>query len=266
MIATSKMVGITLFNMRARIVGVFVSMGGLIKVNVSPGRLTSLLRSRGRVVGANRVDTNRRRLQIITGKVCAAISSVHGRIVAAGTKRMGLNSVTIVRDKCVSPTSAVVHIGKGHTVNVNMSASPRHSIMRANRVMSTGLTRLLPLVPMKVRLRPLCLRGIVTGRTGGKFVVGLMRSVLVIVIVVVLMVKLHTKILVNSSLVFSVNNAVLVVSFLKMKLGHASLTKFVVTVNVLMSGTVIMASGTRVTVTQNISQHGTLVGKTAKPR
>lgn len=266
MIATSKMVGMTLFNARARIMGVSVSIGGLTNVNVSPGRLTNLLRSRGRVVGAKRVATNRRRLHIITGNVCAAISSVQGRIVAAQTKRMGLKSVTIVRGKCVSPPNAVVHIGNGHTVNVNMSASPRQSIMLAKRVMSGGLTRLLPLVPMKLGLRDLCLRGIVTGRTGGKFVVGLVRSVLVIVIVVVLIVKVHTKMLVNASLIFSVKNALLVVSFVKMKLGQASLTKFVVTVNVLMSGTVIIASGTRVTVTHNMSHQGTLVSKTAKPR
>lgn len=246
--------------------GVFVSAGGLMNVNVSPGRLTDLLRSRGRVVGAKRVHTKRRRLQMATGNVCAAVSSVHGRIVAAGTKRIGLKSVTIVRGNCLSPPSGVVRMGKGHTVNVNISASPRQSMIRANRGMGTGLDRLLPLVPMKLRLRDLCLRGRVTGRTGGKFVVGLVRSVLVMVIVVVLMVKLHTNILVNSSLVFSVKNALLVVSFFNIKLGHASLTKFVVTVNVLMSGTVIIASGTRVTVTHKMGEQGTLVSNTAKPR
>lgn len=256
----------TLFNARARIVRVFVSMGGLTKVNVSPGRLTDLLRSRGRVVGANRVDTKRRRLHVITGNACAAISSVHGRIVAASNKRIGLNSVTVVRGKCVRPPNGVVRIGKGHTVNVNVSASPAGSIMGANRLMSQELTRLVPLVPIKLRLRDLCPRGIVTGRTGGKFVVGLVRSVLVIVMVVVLIVNVHTKMLVNSSLVFSVKNALLVVSFLNMNLGQASLTKFVVTVKVLISGTVIIASGTRVTVTHNVSHQGTLVSNTANPR
>lgn len=51
-----------------------------------------------------------------------------------------------------------------------------------------------------------------------------------------------------------------------MKLGHASLTTFVVTVKVLISGTVIIASGTRVNVGHKGSHCRSLVRKTVGPR
>lgn len=204
--------GMVLCKRRARIVGIGVSASGLSTLNVSPASVVNVLRGRGVRIGAKSVTARVCRLHLHARKACADLRSVRGRLVVDGSKqRTHLKSVTAIRHKCCSPPSALVQIGNGHTVNVNITDKTGSGIMTINGTISRELTRVRRLLPVNVRLASLCPRSGVTSRTGGNFVLGLVRSLIVIVLVVFIIVKSHTNVLVNDSLLFSMNNALLVV-------------------------------------------------------
>lgn len=74
------------------------------------------------------------------------------------------------------------------------------------------------------------------------FVLGLVRSIVVMIIVLVVTVKFGDKIVVNVDLMIAIFNAFLFLCFVSNAVRHMSLTSFMLTVKVLISGTVIVVS------------------------
>lgn len=239
-----KMSHIRLCNGHSRYVGVSLLRSHVTGLNIGPTRMLTALGNRGGAACAKCCRGNRGHVHIAMGSGFGAMRSVKGVLVRKrSSSRLHLDSVTHVRGTCRSPAHGRVFCSRRHTLNVLVTTSDNSSVVGMNRTMRDGLRRLgTRHLPTKIRYRGVFCRPRQMNDSLKAFIVGLVRSIVVMMLVLVVTVKFGDNLVVNVDLIVAMFNSFLFLCSTNKAVRHMSLTTFMLTVNVLMSGTVIVVS------------------------
>lgn len=260
LLGVGSITGVRVCKVRAPAVSMSIDPSIVTRDKVAASSVTHTFRTRGGIISTKNVSTKRGQLHVRSAKGFCSLSSVEGlAVMSHSNRRFHLTSVTRVRRDCRAPTDGLVHVSNGPTVNVTVSAIPAKGMISVTRTIGGHVSRLSRSVPRKCRLASVCSRKCRSTITGRNFILGLVVSILAIVTVLLFFVKFGGNALVNDKLVFSVFTALVIVVTYNVTLRQVSLITVVVTVKVLMSGTVIISSSTLVGVRHKVQGHMTVV-------
>lgn len=261
LLGVGGMTGMRIFNVRGPMVRILMRPSLVTRANVAATSVVHTFSGRGGIISTKTIRGKGGHLHVRTHNDFAGLTRVRGVAVVSKAKRcFQLGRITGIDRRCVHPTHGLVGVGGAPTLNVTVSAMTSNGIISVTTLMGGAIRHVGARVPSKCGLAPVCSRNCRSTITGSNFVLGLVVSIVAIITILLFFVNFGGKMLVKDKLIFSVFTALVCVRTGNVTLRHVSLTTVVVTVKVLMSGTVIMFSSTLVGVRQKVQGQGTVVG------
>lgn len=247
--------GIRLINIRPRGVFIRVRATGLTRLKLSVGDVTDAVGTRASIGTDNVVRTSATGSCLHVANDPSDIRGVTTVPVGTGKHIFHLNSVTAVAHNCTSPPRAVVCCGNGPTINVTLSVRSNNSGVGLNRGLTGRVTHVRGRLPLKLRLGRITGRPRMMGGSVDRFSRDLCRTVVVILMIDLVALKHHDNCMVSYYVPLVLLNSFYTVFTLNVSLRGMSLNTLIISLNVLISSTVIIIRLVRMGVSRNVP-HG----------
>ncbi len=257
---------VALFGVQTEVVNIFVSTNKLVGMGIDPKQLANLLQSQNQIINTGEIRAGVQQLRVTANGMYTTVDDIRNQVITTKAGQVKLGDIAAIEKGYMDPPSNIMHVNGKRAIGIGVSTDPQRDVVQTGENVKVKLSELLPPyargtgTAKSVSGERNCQRGQqriyhqsdrIDSDCNCDYHVGD---------------GFARRLLIGSSLIFSIGGTLLIMSFFGVGLNRTSLAGFIIAMGMLVDNAIVVTDNAQIAIARGVDRRKALIDGATGPQ
>lgn len=257
---------VALFGTQTEVVNISISVNKLAGMGIDPKQLAGLLQSQNQIINTGEITAGEQQLRVVANGMYTTVDDIRNQVITTRAGQVKLGDIAVIEKGYMDPPGTIMRVNGKRAIGIGVSTDPQRDVVLTGEMVDKKLAELLPLMPVGLNLESLYLENVIAKEANNGFIINLIESILIVIVIIMLVMGMRAGVLIGTSLVFSIEGTLLIMSFMGVGLNRTSLAGFIIAMGMLVDNAIVVTDNAQIAIARGVDRRKALIDGATGPQ